>query len=89
MMPPTIAPGIDPNPPNTAAGNAFKPRKPIFVSMRDALGDKSTPLIAATMAAKIQTKAYTRFTGTPMSWAAIGSSDVACMAIPHRVLLKK
>ena len=56
IIPPTMAPAIEPNPPKTAAGNAFKPRNPMDVSNRDMRGANKIPLMVATSAEKIQTR---------------------------------
>ena len=52
-----MAPGIEPKPPKTAAGNAFNPRNPMVVSNSAILGANSMPLMVATIAEKIQTNA--------------------------------
>ena len=57
ITPPTMAPGIEPKPPKTAAGNAFNPRKPMVVSSNAILGASRIPLRVATIAEKIQTDA--------------------------------
>ena len=49
MIPPTMAPGIEPKPPSTAAAKAFNPISEIEVSTR-VMGASNTPATAATPA---------------------------------------
>ena len=65
MMPPTMAPGMLPKPPTTAAGKAFKPIKPMLECTK-VMGDNSQPATVAITAASAQTKLLSRFTGMPM-----------------------
>ena len=64
-MPPTIAPGIDPNPPKTAAANAFKPINEIDVST-NVIGASSTPATAATPAEIDHINEKINLTGIPI-----------------------
>ena len=65
VMPPTSAPGIEPNPPSTAAAKALSPMKPRLMSISDT-GASSTPAIAATPAEMAQISENIRLTGIPM-----------------------
>ena len=66
MTPPASAPGIEPKPPNTAAGKALSPSaSPTLVWMK-VMGANRTPAQAATMALIAQISETTRLTGMPM-----------------------
>ena len=65
ISPPTIAPGRLPKPPTTAAGNAFRPMKPMLACTK-VIGASSMPANAATAAARPQTRPFSRCTGMPM-----------------------
>ncbi len=64
--PPTTAPGIEPKPPSTAAGNAFRPEHEPTLEWMKVIGASSTPAQVATAALIAQTIETTRLTGMPM-----------------------
>jgi hypothetical protein len=64
-MPPTSAPGIEPNPPSTAAAKALRPMNPRLMSMSDT-GARRMPATAATPAEMAQISENIRLTGMPM-----------------------
>ena len=65
IIPPTIAPGIDPNPPSTAAANAFSPISEIDVST-SVIGASNTPAMAAVAADIDHIKEKINLTGMPI-----------------------
>ena len=65
IIPPTIAPGIDPNPPSTAAAKAFSPISEIDVST-SVIGASNTPAIAAVAAYIDHINEKINLTGMPI-----------------------
>ena len=85
ISPPTIAPGIEPIPPITAAVNPFKPAmKPIdtVVGTRSA---NITPAAPASAEPSTNVKTITRSMSMPIIAAASRSNEVARIALPVRV----
>ena len=66
MMPPNSAPGMEPKPPSTAAGKAFKPSTRPTLEWMKVIGANSTPAQVATAALIAQTIDTTRLTGMPI-----------------------
>ena len=60
-----MAPGRLPKPPTTAAGNAFRPTNPMLACTK-VMGESNNPAIAATAAARPQTRPLSVLTGMPM-----------------------
>ena len=65
ISPPTMAPGRLAKPPTTAAGKAFRPMKPMLACTK-VIGASSRPAMAATAAARPQTRPLSVLTGMPM-----------------------
>ena len=88
-MPPTIAPGIDPMPPITAAVKPFSP----IVKPTDAnVGTRSaniTPAAPASAEPRTNVNTITRSMLMPIIAAASRSNDVARIALPVRVRLTR
>ena len=87
---PTIAPQMESRPPITAPASARSENFVIAngVSPPNA-GPSSAAASPASAPAAIHANRYTRFTGTPISCATVGSPVVARTASPKRVREKK
>ena len=84
--PPTIAPGIEPMPPRTAATKAFRPSMEPMVGVACAYWQQySTEPIPASAEPMAKVKEMVAFTLMPISWAAPVSSETARMALPTLV----
>ena len=87
-IPPSIAPGIEPIPPKTAAVKARIPGMEPVVGIRVGTVEHSrTPATAARAEPMAKVVEMVWLTLMPMSWAAARSSDTARIALPIRLLL--
>ena len=82
-IPPTMAPGMEPIPPNTAAVNALIPgMDPVVGSSTGYAEHRRTPAMAASALPMAKVTEMVVLTLIPMSCAAPLSSDTARIALP-------
>ena len=87
MRPPTIAPGIDSNPPRISTGSALSARK-VSANCTPLRAPQSSPATSATNPATVQTMPQICWSGMPTASAAWWWSATARSARPIRVRLK-